>query len=139
MGDQTNLGAQPFKIEIFKVNAVKLDCTGKWVVEPLNEGDYSGFPRTGGTYEGGSLSSWESNRQVSNNGNVRSRRVVEVDILECDVAENFVELHATRVSRIDGWNAVYCVIKLRRSTTCTRNGLHFRSDHNQREGTYENS
>ena len=90
--DETDLRAQPPDVEILEVGTVQLDRAGEGVVEPLDQGNNGRLARTGGTDEGSGLAGRECDGEVLDDGHVRARRVVELHVVERDLADALLGL-----------------------------------------------
>ena len=137
LGDKTDLRTKPPNVEVFEVHAVELDNTRKGVIEPLDEGNDGGLPRTRRTDECSGLAGGEVDGKVLDDRHSRTRRVVEIDVLERDLADTFLRLETVRRRGVNGRNAIDGLVELGRGTAGLRDRLHLGCKKSEREGTDE--
>ena len=118
--DETDLGSEPLQIQPTNVEAIKTHRASERVIEPFNKGDDSRFSRSRGTHECCCLACWERQAEVLNNFNVRARRVIEVDILEGDFANDCTWPEAFFAGGINRRDSIDSGKEFRGGSTCLR-------------------
>jgi len=119
--DETDLGSEPLQIQVTNIEAIKAHRASERVIEPFNKGDDSRFSRSRGTHKCCCLACWERQAEVLNNLDVRARRVIEVDILERNFANDFPWLEAFFAGGINKRDSIDSGKDLRGGSTSLRN------------------
>jgi hypothetical protein len=114
---ETDLRSEPFQIQITDVGAIKPHRAGEGVIESFDKRDDGRFARARSTYESWYLACRERKAKVLNNLNVRARRVIEINILEGNFANDFARLKAFFAGRINRRNPIDGCKELRGCST----------------------
>ncbi len=88
--------------------------------------------------EGNWLSCRASNGQILDDGDVRARWIVELDVLEGNFTDTLLGLETVFARRVNKRDAVNGLVEFGRCTTCVCDGLHFGGEKGERERTNEN-
>ena len=137
LGDKTDLRTKPPNVEVFEVHAVELDNTRKGVIEPLDEANHGGLPRTRRTDECSGFAGGEGEAKVLHDEHTRMRRVLEVDVLERHLADTLLRLETVGGHGVNSRNAVDGLVELSRGTAGLCDRLHLGRKKSERERTDE--
>ena len=87
-----------------------------WIVESLNEGNNSTLPRATTTNHSHSFPRREENREVSEDDNIRTRRIAKSHIFKLNVSTNLVQAFAVQRVLDYRWSLVYNLHQLETSS-----------------------
>lgn len=118
--NETDLGTEPFDVKVPEVNTVEPEDTRERIVEALDQRDDGRLARARGTNQSSSLSGFEGEGKVFSNLDCWPGRVREIDVLQCNFANDLLWFEPAFVSGIDGGNTVDGVEEFSRCTQTAR-------------------
>jgi len=132
--DEADLRAQPLDVEVLDVRVVQLDDPTQRVVEPLDEGDDGALPAARGANQRSRLARFEHEAYSLEDFDVWAGRVVELDVLELDLAHDLFRCETGRICGVDGGDAVDGGEEFGCCTHGGGYGCDLGSEHCEREG-----
>jgi hypothetical protein len=133
--DQTDLLSKPLEVERPDIASIELDDTVDGIVESFDQSHDGRFSRTTRSDQCTSLASLERGRESLEDGYSGSRRIMELDVFECNFAHDGVWLETPLTSGINVRHTLDGGEELGGSAGTLGDGLQFGCEHGHREGT----
>ena len=124
---ETDLRSEPLQVQVTNIQAIEAYISCERVIESFDKSDYGGFSGSRGADERCCLACREGEPEVFDDLDVWARRVIEIDILKGDFADDFARFDTFFAGGIDGRNTIDGRKELCGCTTS-------RSDSYEREG-----
>ncbi len=118
---ETDLRSEPLQVQVMNVDTIQAHRASERIIEPFDKRDDGRFARSRSTYERCRLACWERKAEVLDDLDVRARRVIEVNILEGNFANDFARLKAFFAGRINRRDTIYGGVELRGCPTSLGN------------------
>ena len=127
LGHETDLRSEPLQVQVTNVQAIEAYTSCERVIEAFDKRDDGRFSGSRGAYKCCCLACREGESEVLDDLDVWARRVIEIDILEGDFADDFAGFDTFFAGGINGRNTIDGRKELCGCTTS-------RSDSYEREG-----
>lgn len=121
---ETDLRSEPLDIQFTNVDTVQAHTATKGIVKPLYERNNGRFARSRGTHESCRLACRERKAEVLEDVDLWARRVIEVNILNSNFADNRARPGAFFTAGINGGNQIDSGKELCSCSTTIGNGYH---------------